>query len=100
MSKEHSDSGSYLEIIIYVPETLADPVSSYITDYITAGIIFEETENSEITGVKFVMEKIADVKQLNGLRLYLTEIAEINNIAIPEIHEKIIESGDSEEKYR
>ena len=100
MSNENSDTGSYLEITIYVPETLSDPVSSYITDYITASIIFEETENSEITGVKFVMEKIADVKQLNGLRLYLAQIAEINNIAIPEIHEKIIESVDSEEGYR
>ncbi len=99
MSKENSDTGSYLEIKIYVPETLADPVSSYITDNITASIIFEETENSEITGVKFVMEKIADVKQLNGLRLYLTQIAEINGIAIPEIHEKIVEYVDWQAEY-
>ena len=100
MNKENSETGSYLEIIIYVPEILADPVSSYLTDNITRGIVFEETENSKLTGVKFFMEEPADMNQLNGLRLYLAQIAEINRIAIPEIHERSVKSVDWVEEYR
>ena len=100
MNKEKFNTGSYLEIVIYVPESLTDPLSSYISDNLTASVIFEETENSEITGVKFVMEESAHVNQLNDLRHYLSQIAEINSVSVPEIHEKIIESVDSEENYR
>ncbi|MEE8149200.1 MAG: 50S ribosomal protein L11 methyltransferase, partial [candidate division Zixibacteria bacterium] len=49
---------------------------------------------------KFCMEKPADINQLDGLRLYLSQIAEINSIAIPEIHEKIVESVDWQAEYR
>jgi len=100
MNKNNTDTGSYLEIIIFVPSSLADPVSSYITDNITASIIFEETENSKITGVMFFTDNPAELNQLDGLRLYLSQIAEINSIAIPEIHEKIVESVDWQAEYR
>ena len=100
MNEENSDTGSYLEIIIYVPKTLADPVSSYLTDNITTSVVFEETENSGITGVKFFMEEPEDINQLNRLRLYLAQIAEINNIAIPEIRERSVKAVDWEEEYR
>ena len=100
MNKENSDTGSYLEILIYIAETLADPVCDYIADNIAASVVLEETENSEITGLKFCMKEPADENQLNALRLYLSQISEINNIAIPEIHEKIIESVDSVGDYR
>jgi len=100
MNKENSNTGSYLEFIINVPEALADPVSSYLTDNMTTCLVFDETENSGITGVKFSMEEPADIKLLNGLHLYLAQIAEINNIAIPEIHESSVKSVDWEEEYR
>jgi len=100
MNKEDSDTGSYREIIIHVPKTLTDPLSNYITDNITSGVIFEETENSEITGIKFYTETSADTSQLNSLRLYLAQIAEINRISIPEIHKRVIQSVDWEEEYR
>jgi len=100
MNKEDSDTGSYREIIIYVPKTLTDAVASYLTDNITSGVIFEETENSEITGIKFYTDTSADTSQLNSLRLYLAQIAEINRIGIPEIHKKLVQSVDWEEEYR
>ncbi len=100
MNEENSDTGSYLEIIIYVPKTLADPVSSYLTDNITTSVVFEETENSGITGVKSFIKEPADINQLNRLRLYLAQIAEINNIAIPEIRERSVKAVDWEEEYR
>ena len=100
MSKDDSDTGSYLEIVIYVPEILTDPICNYIAENITASIIFEETENSEITGLKFCMKEPADENQLNALRLYLTQIAQINSISIPEIYERVVEAVDWEEDYR
>lgn len=100
MSKDDSDTGSYLEIIIDVPEIVTDPICNYITENIAASIIFEETDNSEITGLKFCMKKPADENQIDALRLYLSQISEINNIAIPEIHEKSVSAADSEEDYR
>ena len=100
MNKENSYTGSYLEIIVYIPKNLADPISNYITDNITPGLIFEETENSKLTGVKFYIKEPADISQLNGLRLYLDEIADINNIAVPEIREKLVKSVDWEDEYR
>ena len=100
MSKDDSDTGSYLEILIYIPETLTDPICNYIAENITSSIIFEETENSEITGLKFCMKEPADENQLNALRLYLAQIAEINSISIPEIHEMTVTSVDWEEDYR
>ena len=100
MSKDDSDTGSYLEIVIYVPEILTDPICNYIAENITASIIFEETENSEIAGLKFCMKEPADENQLNALRLYLTQIAQINSISIPEIYERVVEAVDWEEDYR
>ena len=100
MNKESSYPGSYLEITVYIPKHLADPISNYITDNIAAGLILEETENFELTGVKFYIDEPADKSHLNGLRLYLAEIADINDIAVPEIRETIVKAVDWEEEYR
>ena len=100
MNKENSDTGSYLEIVVYVPEILIDLICNYIAENIAVSVVFEETENSEITGLKFCVKEPADENQLNALRLYLTQIAEINSISIPEIHEMTVKSVDWEEDYR
>ncbi len=100
MNKEKSKTGSYLEILIYIAETLADPVCDYIAENIAVGVVLEETENSNVTAVKFYIEETADINRMNALRHYLAQIAEINSIAIPEIHERVVEVVDWEEKYR
>lgn len=100
MKKETSFAGSFLEITVYIPKNLADAVSNYITDNITSGLVFEETENSKSTGVKFYIEEPADISHLNGLRLYLAEMADLNSIAAPEIRERMVNSVNWEDEYR
>lgn len=94
--------GRYIEVSLSIPRETADAVCNFIIENICSGLVLEEEEQSDITGVKFYLPE-DDTNDYSGLlQTYLTSLVKMDSglIEVPAISEKKIRSAEWEEEYR
>ena len=92
----------YLEISLEVPRNLADAVCNFIIENICSGLVLEEEEQSESTGIKFYLPETDISRHADQLRTYLDSLLGMDTglDEMPVIHEKKVQSAEWEEQYR
>jgi len=100
MKKPLLDVKEYTEATVFVPRSLADAVSNYVTDNIVSGIILDESENVSMIGIKFYVPAINKKDFRPALNKYLSQIVSMEMPEPPKIHESSIASKDWEESYK
>jgi len=100
MKKPTRDKKEYIEAVVYVPEALADAVGNYVTDNITSGIVFDDSEKANLIGIKFYVPLSMKKDFRPALAEYLFQISQIASSHVPKIHEQMIQSKDWEETYK
>jgi len=92
----------YIEASIEVPNEIADAVCNFITENISSGLILEEDENSELTGIKFYMPKNDDKKFRQKLNYYFKSLIEMSQEieSEPILKERVIRNVEWEEAYK
>lgn len=100
MKKPQTAVTKFTEATVFVPRSLADAVSSYVTDNIASGVILDESENVSMVGVKFYVPKTSKNDFRPGLKKYLSQIVSIEMPETPRIIESTIASKDWESSYK
>ncbi len=91
---------AYVEARLEVPRSLADAVCNFIIENICSGLVLEETEDSEVTGIKFYVSQ-EGTKDWRGLLTgYLSHLVNSSMPRAPSIAERIIKNIEWEEQYR
>ena len=100
MKKPTAVVTKFTEATVVVPRILADAVSSYVTDNIASGVIFDDSENASMVGIKFYVPKTENDDFRPGLKKYLSQIVSIEMPEMPRIIESTIASQDWESSYK
>ena len=100
MKKTDSIPSEYIEALVFVPLSLADAVSNYVTENISSGVEFKDAENENLVGVKFYVSDIDNNDFRPGLIQYLSEIVNSEMPNVPVIEESRVSAKDWEESYR
>lgn len=100
MKKPNAAVTKFTEATVFVPRILADAVSSYVTDNIASGVIFDDSENASMVGIKFYVLKSQKDDFRPGLNKYLSQIVSIEMPEAPRIIESTIASQDWESLYK
>ncbi|MDD3731228.1 MAG: 50S ribosomal protein L11 methyltransferase [candidate division Zixibacteria bacterium] len=89
----------YIEARLEVPRVLTDAVCNFIIDYIAGGIILEEEEDADTTGIIFYVpgDDTRDYKRL--LANYFSALPNVLR-ECPPIRERIIKNIDWIEQYK
>jgi ribosomal protein L11 methyltransferase len=97
-----SDLKHYIEASIEVPNEIADAVCNFIIENISSGLILEEEEKSNYTGIKFYLPRNDDKKFRQKLSYYFKSLIELNQNLDnePIIKERIIENVEWEAAYK
>jgi ribosomal protein L11 methyltransferase len=97
-----SDLEHYIEASIEVPNEIADAVCNFIIENISSGLILEEEEKADYTGIKFYLPRNDDKKFRQKLNYYFKSLIELNqNLdSEPIIKERIIENVEWEAAYK
>ena len=97
-----SDLEHYIEASIEVPNEIADAVCNFIIENISSGLILEEEEKADFTGIKFYLLRNDDKKFRQKLNYYFNSLIELNqNLdSEPIIKERIIENVEWEAAYK
>jgi len=90
---------TYIEARVEVPRELTDAVCNFIIDHIAGGLILEEEEGSDSTGIIFYVPGNDDREYKRLLTNYFSAL---NNVLkdIPSIRERLIKNIDWIEKYK
>lgn len=99
MTEVDGKNGNYVEVKLNVDSLQADAVCNYIIDNICNGLVLEEEEDSSITTIKFYVPWGQHSSYRKPLAEYLACLAD-DTPAVPQIHERSIESIDWVEAYR
>lgn len=96
------DQENYIEATVEVPKKIADAVCNFIIENISSGLILEEEENSDYTGIKFYLPQNDDKKYRQKLSYYFKSLIDIHNgfDQEPIIKERIIQNVEWEEAYK
>jgi len=90
----------YIEARVEVPSELTDVVCDFIIENITSGLVIEEEEESDLTGVIFYVPTDIDGTFRGRLTEYLSGLASEKMPEPPQLRERIIGDIDWIEKYR
>ncbi|UCD63360.1 MAG: 50S ribosomal protein L11 methyltransferase [Candidatus Zixiibacteriota bacterium] len=95
-------SGLYTEIHLEIPSLLTDAVCNYIIETTGSGLVLEEEEGSDHTGIKFYLPGGDQTAFRDKLNAYLSSLVDMKAglSLIPEIREKAIKAIEWEEAYR
>ncbi|MEW5994780.1 MAG: 50S ribosomal protein L11 methyltransferase [Candidatus Zixiibacteriota bacterium] len=91
---------SYVEGRVEVPRGQADAVCNYIIDNISSGLVLEDEEESQYTGIVFYVPPGRKPQWQEGLREYLTGIFNRTGNSLPPITERVIEEVEWVDQYR
>jgi len=89
----------YTEVKLRVPRRNADAVCNFIIDNITSGLVLEEEEGSQETGVTFYVPGGGDRGYRKALTDYLEQVLS-DGAVMPEIEERIIKNVEWVEQYK
>ena len=100
MKKYSPDTGQFIEAVVFVPSSMVDAVSNYVTDNIASGVELNDSDNPTLVGIKFYV--LADDKEnfRPAFNNYLSQIVTKEMPEPPQIQESRIESKDWENSYR
>lgn len=91
---------AYIEARLDVPRLLADAVCNFIIENISSGLVLEEAEDSDITGIKFYVAQDETNDWRGLLTTYLSHLVDRSMPLVPSIGEQIIKDVEWEEQYR
>lgn len=100
MTEVEGKDGKYVEVKLEVDSLKADAVCNYIIDNICNGLVLEEEEDSSITTIKFYVPRGQHSSYRKPLAQYLACLVDDDISAVPQIHERPIETIDWVEAYR
>src|SRR5574341_697270 len=100
MKKPAGNVQEYTEAKVIVPRSLADAVSSYITDNIASGIALDESESARMVGIKFYVPKSGQRDFRPAFQKYLSQIVSVEMPEVPRILESTVASRDWELAYK
>ena len=89
----------YTEAKLRVPRRNVDAVCNFIIDNITSGLVLEEEEGSQETGITFYVPG-GEREYRTALIDYLKQVFSDGATAIPEIEERIIKNVEWVEQYK
>ena len=90
---------TYIEARVEVPRVLTDAVSNFIIDHIAGGLILEEEEDSDSTGIIFYVPGDDDRDYKKLLTDYFSALNSVMK-DVPPIRERLIKNIDWIEKYK
>jgi ribosomal protein L11 methyltransferase len=90
----------YIEARVEVPSELTDVVCDFIIENITSGLVIEEEEESNLTGVIFYVPTDSDGTFRGDLKEYLSGLTNDKMPEPPQLRERTIGDIDWIEKYR
>jgi len=90
----------YIEARVDVPSELTDAVCDFIIENITSGLVIEEEEDSDHTGIVFYIPADSDGAFREQLMDYLSNLTSEKMPQVPQLRERVIGDIDWIEKYR
>ena len=90
---------TYIEARVEVPRVLTDAVCNFIIDHIAGGLILEEEEDSDSTGIIFYVPGDDDRDYKKLLTDYFSALNSVLK-DVPPIRERLIKNIDWIEKYK
>ncbi len=100
MKNANRDINQFIEAVVFVPSSLADAVTNYVTDNIARGVELKDSDNSQMVGIKFYVPASAKQDFRPAFREYLSQITSKEMPEAPRILENFIVSRDWEDTYR
>ena len=100
MKKVSQDIYQFIEAVVFVPSSMVDAVSSYVTDNIAPGVELNDTEKPFLVGVKFYVPALDKKNFRPAFNKYLSQIVSKEMPEAPKIQENRIVSKDWEDSYR
>jgi ribosomal protein L11 methyltransferase len=91
---------SWLEVRLAVPADAVDAVCNFIIENITSGLVLEEEEDSDQSGITFYVSSEKAAAYRKPFDRYLNALVGESLAAVPQISERVIDDGDWQEKYR
>jgi ribosomal protein L11 methyltransferase len=91
---------AYIEVRLEVPRFHADAVCNFIIENISAGLVLEEPEDSNITGIIFYVPQNERKNWRSQLTTYLLQLVNSSMTTAPSIEEKLIENIEWEDQYK
>jgi ribosomal protein L11 methyltransferase len=91
---------AYIEARLEVPRHHADAVGNFIVENICSGLVLEEAEDSDATGIKFyvAVNESNDWREL--LFTYLSHLVNSTMPHLPAVEERTIENIEWEQEYK
>jgi ribosomal protein L11 methyltransferase len=90
----------FLEVRIEVPREQADAVCNYVIDNITNGLVLEEEEASDVTGIVFYVPDDKAESFRAPLKQYIEDVFSHADLPIPDMRERMIKNVEWTEEYR
>ncbi len=100
MKKDSPKIGQFIEAVVFVPSSMVDAVSNYVTDNIALGVELNDSEKPSLVGVKFYIPESDKEDFRPAFNKYLSQIVSVEMPEPPQILENRIDSKDWENSYR
>jgi ribosomal protein L11 methyltransferase len=91
---------AYIEARLVVPRIHADAVGNFIIENICSGLILEEEEDTDTTGIIFYVPQPEPKDWRETLTIYLSQLVDSAMPTVPPIKERQVENIEWEEEYK
>ncbi len=100
MKKGVTDNNQFIEAVVFVPPSMVDAVSNYVTDNIAPGVELKESENETLVGIKFYVQAADKNDFRPAFNEYLSQLVSKEMPQSPSIKESLVTTQDWEQAYR
>lgn len=95
-----SDKPEYRELRLEVPRPHADAVCDFIIQYITGGLVLDEEEHSDVTGITFYVPTHEEKGLHTQLAQFVSSLEGMSSFGEENITSRVVQGSEWEEAYR